>query len=463
MYVVERRCLSLRRPLQPRPNIRMVRKRAMEAEMVAKDIESIGDGSMDDEDDSAVSLSSSSNGNGNGVRGGRNTSSSAGQAARSRIASVISARRESFARKPLTEEPGLAYWVARQRWLWRQGRLPAEQVRMLHLAGVDMDTFTPALWQIIAHTAAEVVQGSKISLEVQREMKVSIEEKERMIAAALEQEKERARATAMPVTPVRGRPRRKASANGATDGVSTGSPSDADTIQSTGAESNSISAAAVVTTAPASSSAAMVDGPSSTSTSRGASTQLPSIDALTKSDVVGNKKLRVKRWVQCQQAMFADGRLSPVQLRYLAFLGITWMLSDKVIHMPDDAWQKQFLLLAAGMKNREKIDPAVEEWLQHQQGLYALGMLSPLRQRALKSLGVRWTFDRSDADDEWDYRLSQLLVQSVEAGNLQVTRENERFDGLAEWLQSQRDLATSGNMPANKVSQFMALGVSIDI
>ena len=57
---------------------------------------------------------------------------------------------------------GVAFWLARQRWLWCQGRLPLEQELMLQLAGVELDSQTPAQWRASAHEVAEYLQGASI-------------------------------------------------------------------------------------------------------------------------------------------------------------------------------------------------------------------------------------------------------------------------------------------------------------
>lgn len=53
---------------------------------------------------------------------------------RARLQQELAARRRALATADLRCEPGLRYWLERQRWLWRQGRLPTEQV-CLHVCG----------------------------------------------------------------------------------------------------------------------------------------------------------------------------------------------------------------------------------------------------------------------------------------------------------------------------------------
>ena len=59
-------------------------------------------------------------------------------------------------------EAGQGFWLAKQRWLWRRGRLPHEHFLMLQLAGVEMDIDPPLQWQQLAHEAAAYLHGSQL-------------------------------------------------------------------------------------------------------------------------------------------------------------------------------------------------------------------------------------------------------------------------------------------------------------
>ena len=59
-------------------------------------------------------------------------------------------------------EAGQGFWLAKQRWLWRRGRLAHEQFLMLQLAGVEMDIDPPLQWQQLAHEAAAYLHGSQL-------------------------------------------------------------------------------------------------------------------------------------------------------------------------------------------------------------------------------------------------------------------------------------------------------------
>ena len=60
-------------------------------------------------------------------------------------------------------EAGQGFWLAKQRWLWRRGRLSREQFLMLQLAGLEMDIDPPMQWKRLAHEAAHYLNGFQIN------------------------------------------------------------------------------------------------------------------------------------------------------------------------------------------------------------------------------------------------------------------------------------------------------------
>jgi hypothetical protein len=67
-------------------------------------------------------------------------------------------------------------------------------------------------------------------------------------------------------------------------------------------------------------------------------------------------------------------------LREPCHAGITWVLSDEVVHMSDEAWQQRYLHLRGirQQTGRARVDPpghpeALRDWLEHQKALSALG------------------------------------------------------------------------------------------
>lgn len=420
LYVVERRSLDTLRPVP-----KLFGKRADHDD---------GSGDSTDEEDGINNGTSSASATPTASvavakKPGRGTPAAGRAAMKARLAATMNTRKEALMKEAPTEEPGLTFWVARQWWLWRQGLLPAEHARMLHLAGVDMDVYSPTEWQIIAHTAAEVVQGSQITLGTKQ--------------GAVSPSKVSSPAVAV----------------GAGNAAAPHSSSQRVVVEEE--ENRELNS-----TSPSSSE--------SPSTSQEHEEQTDPQQQQSSVLLSGSRRLRARRWVQTQRSLFAEGRLSPGQLRYMQFLGISWILSDDIILMKQEVWSEYFSELIKEKENALNIKNATAataiasssvssarllEWLEHQRGLRALGMLLPSRRKALEDLQVGWEFKRfSDAAD-WDLRLSQLLVQSVEGGNVDVTPQNEMFLGLSDWLKKQKEIAAMGRMAGGKVAQLKALGV----
>ena len=183
--------------------------------------------------------------------------SAAVAAARQRLQADMAARRAALAAADLRSEAGLRFWLERQRRRWRRQELPSEQRAMLQLAGVQLDGYTPVEWQAIAHTAAALLQGSQITLGL-----------------GVQQQQQQRR-----------RQRRQPAAAGAAEAAE----------------------------------AAEAAGPSSAEQPAGQ--QQPQQQPQQQQQPSGSVRLRAARWVQTQQALYAEGKLSPAQLRYMAFLG----------------------------------------------------------------------------------------------------------------------------------------------
>ena len=393
LYLVERHATRVQggsgvRPKMGRPRT-ADRQRQMEREAAAA--AAAGRRSRGDPDDE-------------GQLPSRRQSSQAVQQARARLQREVAIRRAALVAADVSAEPGLRYWLAKQRWLWRRRRLPGEQVLMLQLAGADMNTFTAAEWQTAAHAAAHLLAGSDIELVLP--------------SAAAEPPAARQ-----------------------LDGVQQQQQ------QQSGGEP-------AVATRP-----------------------------------VGSERMRVARWVETQQALFADGRLTDAQLRYLSFLGalpcvmaacvilhlcldanwlatsdvpagITWVLSEQVTDMPAAAWQERYVrlgaMLAAGGPS-DAVSPECQEWLDHQRGLHALGWLARARAQALGALGVSLTFARLPEQQLWDLRLSELLAFKAEHGHCEVPAGQGR---LGAWLEEQRAAMQAGQLERGRATQLRAIGVA---
>jgi hypothetical protein len=323
LYVAERRRASTRPPrLSYAAAAQQARREARDAAAARDD----GDEEEEDEDEEE-----------------------GGGAARRRAAA---ARAAALAAAPVTEEPGLRFWLARQRALWRAGALPAERVAMLHLAGAEMDATPPAAWQAAAHEAAEALTGARIALPP---------------------------GGAPPAPPPRGSPR-----------------------------------------------------------------------------------LRVRRWVRAQRALFAAGRLSAAQLRYLAFLGASWALADEVVLEGEGPWRARAAALAAMRAAAVPPPPELAEWLGRQRGLRAAGLLAPRRAAALEAARAGWAHARLADAAEWDARLAQLLAHNVARGGALAASAPAPAAplGLLEWVAAQQAAAAAGDLDGGRLAQLRALGAA---
>merc|ERR1719199_1829636 len=115
VYVIERRRLAMRGPPTGRGNP-FSSKRA---------------GSVGGRDAAMHAMGRS------GGSSASSTQDSRASVARKQVVNTVSSRREAASRSPFSEDPGLRFWLSRQRWLWRKSKLDPERVKMLQLAGID--------------------------------------------------------------------------------------------------------------------------------------------------------------------------------------------------------------------------------------------------------------------------------------------------------------------------------------
>lgn len=373
---------------------------------------------------------SSSGGNGGG---GNDSDSSGGRKAAivARVAAEVPARREALSKCDLRQVPGVRYWLARQRRQWRMQMINSniinndnnnnsrEKVLLLGLAGVDLDGYSPLEWQVMAHSAAKYLNGAEISV-----MDVP------------------------PLLPPNGTDTNGTDTNGT--GTSGGGTTKKKKNSSSTGNNNNISKAA---------------GGSYIATLNNTSTSTTATACTAK---LGNTRLKVKRWVETQQALFSEGRLSQAQLRYLTYLGLTWVLSDEVTHISDESWMKRYADLSSPSVMK-KMNLELSEWLSHQRGLWGLGMLQKERVAALREMGISEDHPRSVEDRVWDKMLGGLLAFRAQYGHLDVVEKEGSGGGggggrgewreLAKWMEEVDTALKNGRLSKVQVLQLKAVGV----
>mmetsp|Transcript_20593 Transcript_20593/g.57143 ORF Transcript_20593/g.57143 Transcript_20593/m.57143 type:complete len:755 (+) Transcript_20593:162-2426(+) len=84
-----------------------------------------------------------------------------GETARSRRAPSAAFPDDSGPRQEIVmqPEPGVGFWLAKQRWLWARGRLDRERLLLLSYASIDMDTYGPSSWADIASRTAHILSA----------------------------------------------------------------------------------------------------------------------------------------------------------------------------------------------------------------------------------------------------------------------------------------------------------------
>lgn len=142
---------------------------------------------------------------------------------------------------PIELEPGVGFWLAKQRWLWRRGRLERERMLMLGYASIDMDSYGHVEWVQMANAVASVLYGAQCTTVVRELYSAEI---------------------------LGGQAKFKEHV-----------------------------------------------------------------------DVMDLSPIRMQRWVLTQNALWKQKGLSPVRLRYLHVLGITWILADEVLRMATPEWK----------------------------------------------------------------------------------------------------------------------------
>ncbi|CAK0786054.1 hypothetical protein CVIRNUC_009267 [Coccomyxa viridis] len=370
-------------------------------------------------------------------------------------------------------EAGQRAWLARQQRAWRRGALLHEQVLLLALAGANLELYDAASWRQVAHEVAAYLMGCQTEPALGKPSRVQQEGYALASAPSLsalynslEQSPpdnarlERDRVLAEVPTPAwRGRSagvseseqaQRERSAVGVTV-VQRSADLDDPLLNPQGA--------------PMSQAAAVWED----IVEAGA---LPKQKQAEMQPLAGTPpgrppgwRLRVTRWVETQRQLWAEQRLNSNQLRYMALLGITWVLSDEVVHMSDAAWQQRYLHLRGirqqtGLARVDSLahSEALHDWLEHQKALGVLGWLAPERERQLSMLSIDWKPDRTRGDADWDARLTELLAFRRQRGHVQVCQW-EHAPGLAAWLDSVRLEWQRGQLADSRVAQLTALGV----
>ncbi|DBB12200.1 TPA: hypothetical protein ACH3X3_006306 [Trebouxia sp. C0006] len=417
-----------------------------------------------------------------GPQGGQKQVTSKGANALQR---QIAKRRAALASAHL--EAGQGFWLAKQRWLWRRGRLSREQFLMLQLAGLEMDIDPPMQWKRLAHEAAHYLNGSQINPDQDCQDTQTMQQQQGQApmpgvqpggsasprikgrskrAAALESESNLQQPGQQPrfahkQVPISAQSTWQAEVSSAhmytlAHTASGGIACSSMTVQQPQLHFQptfprpASASTRLATSANGSASSASLDGANSaaneqsSTSAASAEAATPQLEVVTSVATAGSDACRggslyactppgrppgrrcaVLRWVLNQRALWREGQLTPIQMQYMTILGVTWLLSSQVVQMTESIWMEQLKAYSrhiASLGRQIAAEHArVTNWLLHQRGLYALGLLQPRRAKMLNQLGVCWQPVRTDADILWDVRLSELMSFRREHGHVKVS------------------------------------------
>eukprot|EP01026_Neomeris_dumetosa_P008718 TRINITY_DN12828_c0_g1_i4.p1 TRINITY_DN12828_c0_g1~~TRINITY_DN12828_c0_g1_i4.p1 ORF type:complete len:688 (+),score=102.98 TRINITY_DN12828_c0_g1_i4:364-2427(+) len=173
----------------------------------------------------------------------------------------------------------------------------------------------------------------------------------------------------------------------------------------------------------------------------------------------------IKHWIEVQQQMFRETRLSPEQIKYLAALGISWILSVEVFKISEVRWNTQYEELKRLHRKKRKgtqnslkyLNENIWIFYQRQIGLGRLGFLYGERVQRLEALGIDWEFERDEDDQRWDEFISGLMEYNRLLGNCNVDKRVN--NNLWEDLTKYSDLASQGQLCNIQFLQLKALDI----
>lgn len=172
----------------------------------------------------------------------------------------------------------------------------------------------------------------------------------------------------------------------------------------------------------------------------------------------------VGKWLELQRQVQAGqrpGRLTAEQAAKLEKLGIRWN------HRLEAAWEKGFASaqkyrtehgdLLVPVRDRDKNDFALGEWIVYNRQRYLGGNLTQNRIERLEAIGMVW----STSNDLWEQNYAAATQYYLEHGDLEVPIKYETPSGfgLGVWLGAQRAAHKAGELPQEQVERLDALGM----
>ena len=168
-------------------------------------------------------------------------------------------------------------------------------------------------------------------------------------------------------------------------------------------------------------------------------------------------------WVSEQRKKHAEGKLKPVQIRRLEALGITWDVTE-------EAWLRGLEHARAYYGEHGHLDVKgsyqakdgyrLGTWIWNQRTRYREGKLTGERIRMLEELGMVWNVQA----DRWNRGYSFAKAYRRNGGQVPVLLSYVTAEGypLGEWLRSQEQRYKKGVLEADRIERLAEIGIVFD-
>ncbi len=172
------------------------------------------------------------------------------------------------------------------------------------------------------------------------------------------------------------------------------------------------------------------------------------------------RKRQLWTWLDTQRQRKRKGKMPECQRLQLESLGVVW-------EPVKNEWDKHYAALLefkaqAGHCNvppTYKANPQLGRWLSMQRRKNRLGTLSTRKIRILEDLGVEW----EPRDARWEGQCRDLRKFYEENGHCELRYGDAQTLSLWHWLSVQRGLRRKGKLSAERVSRLESIGVSWEV
>lgn len=166
------------------------------------------------------------------------------------------------------------------------------------------------------------------------------------------------------------------------------------------------------------------------------------------------------RWVAHQRELARQGLIEPDRARKLRKLGLEWSI-DVVYNEETERCLKRMLARLDAFRKEHghsavppSHDPALWRWIQAQRRLFAAGLMSPARRRALDAADFPW----ERLDPRWEEKLVRLREFHRRQGHTLVPYDYLDDPALGSWVYRQRKAFRRGSLAEDRRRRLDEVG-----